>query len=163
MYRYIFFVCLICIYIVCMLVTYTIFFFLCCTFCMPSFYMWTSATHTSTTFVLILPFINHFFWHKHTHTQTQRKKFEKHTHMHTHKRKHKCACVHCLEAAHLAVELQMGCSHQSSQQDVWLSRCFHHGQVEAAATPCYPGCETSEEMEMCVSNELILQIMFVKY
>lgn len=26
--------------------------------------------------------------------------------------------VHCLEAAHLAVELQMGCSHQSSQQDV---------------------------------------------
>lgn len=44
-----------------------------------------------------------------------------------------------------SVELQMGCSHQSSQQDIWLSRCFHHGQVGAAASPCYTGCETPEE------------------
>lgn len=58
-----------------------------------------------------------------------------------HMRTHWCAWC----ALSGSVELQMGCSHQSSQQDIWLSRCFHHGQVGAAASPCYTGCETPEE------------------
>ena len=62
--------------------------------------------------------------------------------MHTHKTAHG---VHCLEAAHFAVELQMGCCHQSSQQDIWLSRCFHHGQAGEVASPWYPGFETPEK------------------
>ncbi len=122
----------------------------------------TSLCHLS---VMSCRSVRHTHTHTHTHTNTHT-----HTHTHTHSKsvcadthKLKCACVHCLEAAHLAVELQMGCSHQSSQQDVWLSRCFHHGQVGAAASPCYPGCETSEEIEMCARNSLPLQIIFGKY
>lgn len=87
------------------------------------------------------------WWHcswitQSTHKKTSHSRRRTHTHIHT---STNVCRVRCLEAAQLAVELQMGCSHQSSQQDVWLSRCFHHGQVGAAASPCYPGQETPEE------------------
>lgn len=82
----------------------------------------------------------HMCWSHHswitlsTRTPILKKKIR---HMRTH------WCAWCALSG--SVELQMGCSHQSSQQDIWLSRCFYHGQVGAAASPCYTGCETPEE------------------
>ena len=94
---------------VCVHVTYIV---LCRRFACE-FLMQHTHKHYST-YVLISLFINHFV--------------NTHTHTHTHKkgkigdmRAQTSTCVRgvrCLEAAHLAVELQMGCSHQSSQQDV---------------------------------------------
>lgn len=92
-----------------------------------------NASHTSRCMSMSV-FMNHSV---DTHTKNLR------THIHT---RTDVYHMRCLESAQLAVDLQMGCSHQSSQQDIWLSRCFHHGQVGAATSPCYPGCETPEEM-----------------